>query len=83
MDIYDTRYFIINKRFLMMFGLWPNQNYKKKIFLRGLILITLALMLLPQVRVENMFFSSFFFKFRNAIRYLLLSLATYELSKFY
>ena len=52
MEIFDSRYFVINKNLLTIMGLWPYQNGKKKICIR--ICVTLIIfvgIIVPQVRV--------------------------------
>ncbi|OXU27738.1 hypothetical protein TSAR_003157 [Trichomalopsis sarcophagae] len=48
MEIYDSRYFIFNKRFQMALGIWPYQSrVKNSITYAGLVLV-MIIMLIPQ-----------------------------------
>ncbi|NP_001177640.2 odorant receptor 130 [Nasonia vitripennis] len=48
MEIYDSRYFVFNKRFQMALGIWPYQSrVKNSITYAGLVLV-MIIMLIPQ-----------------------------------
>ncbi|NP_001177539.1 odorant receptor 133 [Nasonia vitripennis] len=49
MEIYDSRYFIHNKRFQKALGVWPYQSRAKNIVVCGLLLLLMLGMLLPQI----------------------------------
>ncbi|NP_001177696.1 odorant receptor 134 [Nasonia vitripennis] len=49
MEIYDSKYFIHNKRFQMALGVWPYQNRVKNLSICGVLLLVMFGMLIPQL----------------------------------
>ena len=53
MDIYNSRYFVVNKKLLTTFGLWPYDNPAKKFFVRTFLVVFIFISSLPQVRLRS------------------------------
>lgn len=51
MDIYDSRYFKINKIILKTLGFWPYDSRTKKVYIRSCLFMSMIIMTLPQVRL--------------------------------
>lgn len=52
MEIYDSRYFRINKKLMVLGGLWPyEENIVKKVFYRFYLGVTIIALSIPQVHI--------------------------------